>query len=829
MTKTSQYNHQQIEKKWQAVWQKNKTFEPDLKSAKKPYYNLMMFPYPSAEGLHVGNMYAFTGSDIWGRFMSMQGFNVFEPIGLDGFGIHSENYALKVGRHPKKQAEISQKNFYRQLCLIGNMFSWESRLETYDPSYYHWTQSIFIKLFKAGLAYRDKAPVNWCPSCKTVLADEQVIQGLCERCETQVQEKELEQWFFKITDYADKLLQNLKTIDWSTKVKIAQKNWIGKKTGINITYPVLNTNLKLTCFTTRPDTNFGATFVVLAPEHPLVKKILSLKKPEVEKQKEKITQYISKTKKITKQERISQGREKTGVFTGLYAKNQLTGFKMPIWISNFVIMEAGTGAVVGVPGHDLRDFEFALKYGLEIKRVVVGSDNDKSPITKPGQVQEDEGKMINSGFLNDLDIHQATKKIMDYIEKKGWGKKTTVYRLRDWLISRQRYWGPPIPMINCKKCGWQPVSETDLPILLPELKDWKPEGSGRGPLAKAKDWAKTSCPKCQGPAQRETDVSDTFLDSAWYFLRYPSVDKKDKPWDKSITEKWLPVDMYIGGAEHSVLHLLYSRFLTMVFADFKLLNFKEPFTRFRAHGLIIKDGAKMSKSKGNVVNPDIYIKKYGADSLRCYLMFLGPLLAGGDFRDTGMAGMYKFLAKVYRLCQKHIQKSSANQCSKKELFFQHTTIKKVEDGVKRFKYNVAIATIMEYVNFLSGERQVSKRSLEILILLLAPFAPFLTEELWQNIQNIKSVQKQKNSKLDSVHHQPWPKFEKQHVKQKTKTIVVQVNGKVRDKISIPVKQADSKNKVEKLALQSSRVQKHIKNKTIEKTVFVKGNLINFVI
>jgi leucyl-tRNA synthetase len=888
------YEPGRIEAKWQKIWTKNKTFQVDLEKAKNPYYNLMMFPYPSAEGLHIGNMYAFTGSDIWGRYMGMKGYDVFEPIGLDGFGIHSENYALKVGRHPKKQAKISEKNFYRQLHLIGGQFSWDNTLETYDPEYYRWTQWIFIQLFKAGLAYRKKSPVNWCPSCKTVLADEQVIKkskiknqkskidtNICERCESEVTTKNLEQWFFRITRYADRLLENTKKIDWSEKVLISQRNWIGKKQGINITYPVISPNpgvvhkrttpglSQITCFTTRPDTNFGATFVVLAPEHPQLAQITS------KKNKKAVSNYVQRALRKSKEERMAEGTSKTGVFTGSYAVNQLTNKKMPIWVSDFVLMEFGTGAVVGVPGHDKRDFQFAKKFGLDIIRVVLGADGDQSPIRKESQVQEKEGKMINSRFLNGKDIHQAIEKMMIYLEKKGWGKKTVTYHLRDWLISRQRYWGPPIPMIKCQKCGWQPVPEKDLPVLLPEVEDWRPKGTGKGPLASVKEWVKTKCPQCAGPAERETDVSDTFLDSAWYFLRYPSVGvqnsklkvkncnakyksskkkleirnlKLEIPWNQEITERWLPVDMYIGGAEHAVLHLLYSRFLTMVFKDLGLLDFSrkagpadEPFIKFRAHGLIIKGGAKMSKSKGNVITPDKYIKKYGADVLRCYLMFLGPLSAGGDFRDTGMKGMYRFLARVYRLCQEKLKiKNEKLKIKERELYWQNLTIKRVSQSIEKLKYNTAISALMEYLNFLQNSKKVSQKSLSILILLLAPFAPHLTEELWKKIQSNKVIQRDDNRHPElvsesSVHHQSWPQWEEKYLTAATVEIVVQINGKVRDRLPVEASQSKEQKYISSLALKSAKIQSYLKKFHPElaerpiKTIFVPGKLINFVV
>ena len=831
-----------FEAKWQSLWERERVYQPDLTSAKKPFYNLMMFPYPSAEGLHVGNMYAFTGADIYGRFKRMRGFDVFEPIGLDGFGIHSENYALKVGKHPVEQARISAKNFYRQLHAIGNGFAWENTLETYDPGYYKWTQWIFVKMFKKGLAYRRKSLVNFCPSCKTVLSDEQVIDGRCERCKSIVEKREMEQWFFKITAYAEKLLQNTykKSFVWSEKVKTGQRNWIGKKAGINISYKIVDergNEIKVqgeqavvTCFTTRPDTNFGATFVVLAPEHEFIKRIQNSEFRFQSKKLEEINKYVEKTKTKSEIERIAQGRGKTGVFTGFYAVNQLNNYKMPIYVTDFVLGHVGTGAVVGVPGHDKRDFEFAKKFDLPVKRVVLGKDGDKSEISRIEQVQEETGRMINSGFLNGKDIHDAISLIMDHIEGKGWGKRVTTYKLRDWCISRQRYWGAPIPMIYCSNCGWQAVPEKDLPVLLPPLSDWKPEGTGKGPLAKVKSFVETKCPNCAAQARRETDVCDTFLDSAWYHLRYPSVNDSNDPWNPEVTKKWLPVTQYIGGAEHTVLHLLYARFIAMAFADLEYLNFEEPYTRFYAHGLIIAEGAKMSKSKGNVIIPDVYIYKYGADTLRTYLMFLGPFDQGGDFRDTGIAGMYRFLNRVWRLAEEFKNRNSEVGIQKSERLtrFMHKTIKEVTEDLNNFRYNTAIAHIMEYVNELQNSefRIQNSELIKTLLLLLAPFAPHMTEELWQNSE--VGIQKSEG-KFRSIHLEKWPEYDAKFLVEDEVTIIVQVNGKVRDTIRIKNQESRIKNKIEEMTIQSEKVKKYLEGKVIKKTIFVPGKLINFVV
>lgn len=795
-----------IEAKWQERWLKDLTYSPDLNKAKKPFYNLMMFPYPSAEGLHVGNMYAFTGADIYGRFMRMQGYDVFEPIGLDGFGIHSENYAIKIGEHPAKLAKKTQERFYKQLHATGNSYDWGKTLETYDPEYYKWTQWIFVKMFKAGLAYRTKAPVNWCPSCKTVLADEQVIAGKCERCGSEVQTKQLEQWFFRLASgkrpdgnlYAESLLANLGKIDWSEKVKIAQRNWIGKSEGMMIKFEVGGSRIEV--FTTRPDTLNGATFLVLSPDSEWVDKVTS------KENKGNVSEYI-------KEHQVSGSRdqtekEKTGVFTVSYATNPLTGKKIPIWVSDYVLGGYGTGAIMGVPAHDERDKEFAEKFGIEI-----------------GKKEPD-------------------KNLWDKIEAEGWGKRHTNYHLRDWLISRQRYWGPPIPMIYCEKCasggkgeqkdmpGWYSVPEEDLPVELPYVPDYRPRGTGVSPLATEPTFFEAKCPSCGGQARRETDVSDTFLDSAWYYLRYPSVGVKSAAWDPEISKKWLPVNMYIGGAEHSVLHLLYSRFLSMVFKDFGLIGFEEPFTRFYAHGLLIKEGAKMSKSKGNIVVPDEYLKKFGADTLRAYLMFLGPFDAGGDFRDTGIEGMRRFIDRVWNLYAVHRNTVLTEEKDSREILVKmHQTIKKVSEDLENLRYNTAISALMEFVNLLRDKSEAEGKesegkircaewdgALRILALLFAPFAPHMAEEIWVEILGEKF----------SVHNQPWPSYDPEFLKVEEVEMIVQVDGKLRATLTIGNEDSTDKAKVEEKAMAEAKIKSWIEGKKVKNTVFVPGKLINFV-
>ncbi|MDP3998201.1 MAG: leucine--tRNA ligase [bacterium] len=867
----TKYDPSTIEPKWQRIWEKSGIYEPDLKGVSKPFgktqgkpfYNLMMFPYPSAEGLHVGNMYAFTGADIYGRFKRMQGFDVFEPIGLDGFGIHSENYALKVGRHPMELAKETEKNFYRQLRATGNGYAWKEKLETYDPDYYKWTQWIFVQMFKRGLAYRGKAPVNWCPSCKTVLADEQVINGACERCKTIVEKRQMEQWFFKITKYAERLLNNLEKINWSEKVKIAQRNWIGKSDGWIEKWKVDETNIELETFTTWPHTTYGATFIVIAPEHPVINELVEG------------TEYAAGAKKFI-QEVIEDkakdpavlDKEKKGYFLGRYAINHLTGKKMPIHIANFAIMEYGTGIVKGAPAHDQRDFEFAKKYKLPIIMVIrpkgskLEAEDLKEAYVGPGIMTEHTEQF--TGMSDD----KARTAVADYSIKLGHARKMVLYHLRDWLISRQRYWGPPIPMINCPKCGWQSVPEKDLPVLLPEVEDWRPKGTGKSPLANIGSFVKTTCPKCKGPAERETDVSDTFLDSSWYFFRYPSVDTGNKKMivDPLITKKWLPVDMYIGGAEHAVLHLLYSRFITMVFHDLGLIDFSakggladEPYKRFYAHGLLISEGAKISKSRGNLISPDNYISRYGSDTLRCYLMFLGPFDQGGDFRDASILGIWRFLNRVWKLVAENknekIKMENDNVKSKNLERVKNQTIKKVTGDIENLRYNTALASLMEYYNEIAKLKSQSSKvelreNIKTLLLLLAPFAPHMAEELWQRIESgTKKTQSEistpvsrgqksgKNKKNhdslfilhNSIHTRPWPKYNENSIKEETVTVVVCVNGKMRDKLVAPRSQSGQERELVKLASASSKIQKYLAGKKIKKTVFVPERLINFVI
>ncbi|MBI1888588.1 MAG: leucine--tRNA ligase [Candidatus Spechtbacteria bacterium] len=777
----TEYNPLKIEQKWRDRWEKEKAWNVDLKKAKKPYYNLMMFPYPSAEGLHVGNVFTFTGVDIHGRYMRMRGYDVFEPMGFDAFGIHSENFAIKQGTHPQKETEKNISHFREQLKNMGAMFNWDHEVDTSKPEYYKWTQWLFLQLYKAGLAYRAKAPVDWCEGCKTVLADEQVISGKCERCGTDVIQKELEQWFFRITKYAERLLGNLDKLDWSEAVKVAQRNWIGRSVGTELEFRIKNLESRIKIFTTRPDTLFGATYLVLSPEHEHVPSFMF----QVSNRKV-VEKYIGASKNKTELERTDLAKEKTGVeLKGVTAINPANNEEIPVWIADYVLSNYGTGAIMAVPAYDERDMEFAKKFKL--------------PVSDAPLVDKEE------------------------IVSRVGGEKKVNYHLRDWLISRQRYWGPPIPIIYCNACGVVPVPEKDLPVLLPYVENFRPTGTDKSPLANVEEFAKTTCPKCGGEAQRETDVSDTFLDSSWYFLRYPSTEFDDKPFDEKITKKWLPVSMYIGGKEHSVLHLMYARFVTMALEDMGYFDFQEPFLKFRAHGLLIKDGAKMSKSKGNVVSPDEYFDAYGADVMRMFLMFLGPYEFGGDWRDEGIAGIARFLKRVWTLSLKLKIENEKRKAIDKNLKshtnglekLTHKTIKKVTEDIEKLQYNTAIAGLMEYVNTLTRYTIYDIRYTEILLKLLAPFAPHLAEELWHEALGHTT----------SIHSEPWPTYDPEKIIEEKVQMVVQVNGKVRGEIEVD---ADaSEDMVKNIALKDEKVRKWLDGEP-KKVIVVPWRVVSIV-
>ena len=796
------YDPAAVEAAWQTRWSEQHTNEPDLDHPAKPFYNLMMFPYPSAEGLHVGNMFAFTGADIFGRFKRLQGHTVFEPIGFDAFGIHSENYALNIGAHPARLIPKNIATFRRQLQRFGGMFDWRHELSTTDPRYYRWTQWLFLQLFKAGLAVRKKAAVNWCPSCKTVIANEQVINGLCERHpDVRVEQRVLEQWFFAISRYAERLLGNLATLDWSPSTVAMQRNWIGRSEGAELVFDVPSGE-RITVFTTRPDTVFGATYMVLAPEHPLVDALTAAE------QRAAVREY---QRQVSAKDIVSRkvgDKTKTGVFLGSYARNPATDEAIPIWIADYVLMEYGTGAIMAVPAHDARDFEFATQFSLPVRQVV-RHGSEALPI------EAEDGTLMNSGAFDGLPCAEGKRRIVAWLGGRGAATARVQYRLHDWCISRQRYWGPPIPIIYCETCGPVAVPERDLPVELPLIEDFRPDDSGVSPLARHREWYFVKCPSCGKQGRRETDVSDTFLDSSWYFLRYPSTEFDDRPWDAARTKTWLPVTTYIGGNEHAVLHLLYSRFITMVLHELGHVAFEEPFPKLRAHGLIIKDGAKMSKSRGNVVIPDAYIQKWGADTFRMYLMFLGPFQEGGDFRDEGITGVRRFLEKVWALA--HETAAGAPQplapVVERKL---HQTIRKVTADTERLDYNTAIAAMMEYVNLVREQGSSSRAAVEPLLVLLAPFAPHVAEELWALLGH-----------KTSVFAAQWPAYDDRLAAAGDVEIVVQVNGKVRGRLTVAHGAAESD--VRTLAMQDESVRKFVDGKPVKKAIYVPDRLLNLVV
>ncbi|MEN8376679.1 MAG: leucine--tRNA ligase [Gemmatimonadota bacterium] len=837
MSERAGYDPIAIEEKWQEIWAERGTnlfSDADLRDAERPFFTLMMYPYPSAEGLHVGNMYAFTGADIFGRYKRLRGYDVFEPIGFDAFGIHSENYALKVDIHPMELIPRNVANFTRQLKRIGGMFDWNHTVDTTDPAYYKWTQWIFLKLYEAGLAEKKEAPVNWCPSCMTVLANEQVIAGACERCGTPVEQRFIAQWFFRITDYTERLLDNLSWIDWSESTKKSQENWIGKSEGALIRFPIARARVSedrhepatvhadaplIEVFTTRPDTIFGASYMVFAPEHPLVDEITT------DEHRDAVADYRRQVAATDLVSRKKTEKEKTGVFTGAYAVNPATSEEIPIWIADYVLMEYGTGAVMAVPGHDERDFEFASAFGLPIPRVVADEGQDAS--TPLGQVFPGHGTLVNSGDFDGMDSREAIGAITEWLAERNVAEARVNYRLHDWCISRQRYWGPPIPIIYCDECGTLPVPESDLPVELPHVDDYKPDESGVSPLARVESWYRVPCPKCGAEARRETDVSDTFLDSAWYFLRYPSAHRDDVPFDADLTRKWLPVDTYIGGEEHAVLHLLYSRFVTMALKDLGYLDFEEPYHVFRKHGLIIKDGAKMSKTKGNVVVPDEYIAKWGADAIRTYLMFLGPYQEGGDFRDQGLQGPYGFLSRLWDTITGELAAGPAAPEVERRL---HATIRKVTEDIASLHYNTAIAAMMEYLNAVrAGNRKVARAEVAALVPLIAPFAPHLAEEAWQALGYESSVFDTDGAEVefDTVDDGVWPAFDAARAVDDAVEFVVQVNGKVRARLELP--RGVDQEAALAAALADENVGRWTGDGEMRKVIFVPDKLLNLVV
>jgi len=841
------YNPKQIEPKWQKYWDEHQVYKADLKSAKPKYIAMSMFNYPSGAGIHIGHAMNYTISDVLARFKRQQGYESYHPVGWDSFGLPAENYAIKSGVSPQQSMATIIPSYHKQYKAMGWSNDWSKEIATHDPDYYKWTQWIFSEMYKDGLAYQDSRMQWWCSIDNTVLANEQVIDGKCWRHDGPddplVEKKEVKQWFFKITDYADELLSAIDDLDWTESVKLAQKNWIGRKEGIDITYEIDNAtkSTKVTCFTTRPDTNFGATFIVISPEHELSQKISKkiIAPTDGNDFSEKVASYVKKAALKTELERQQEGRKKTGVFTGLYAVNKLTNTRLPIWVADFVLSGFGTGAVVGVPGHDIRDFEFAEAFGLPIERVVVGPDGDNSPITDKSQVQEEDGKMVNSEFLNGLNIHQATHKMMDYLEDKKMGKRVTTYRMRDWSVSRQRYWGAPIPIIHCPDDGPVLVLYKDLPVVLPKIKDFAPTGDGRGALARAADWVKVKCPKCGKDAERETDTLDTYIDSSWYMLRYFDPRNKSKIFDSAIVNKWMPIDFY-NGADHATAHMIYARFITRYFHKKGLTKNPEPFKKFLFNGKVTaSDGRMFSKSKGNGIDPlEIINQGYGADALRTYLMFAAPLELWVRWDTQGVPGCYRFLQRVWTLVQEFLSSipeqseeshkgadSSLPKTHQNDEILQatHRTIKKVTEDLEQQKYNTAIAAMMQFTNELYkfkskdlGDQQTWQFSLESIVTLVAPFAPHIAEELWHQLGHKDSVQ---------IDH--WPIYDKKYIMSDNITVVVQVNGKVRANLELPV---DSSEKtIVEAAKTNERLKPYLDKATIRKTIYVPGRIVNFVV
>ncbi len=814
----SVYPFAAIEQKWQKKWEETKIYQVDMNNTAKKLYCLVMFIYPSGDKLHIGHWYNYGPTDTWARFKRMQGYNVFEPMGYDAFGLPAENAAIKKGIHPAISTAENIDYIRKQLKAIGAMYDWSKEINTSDPKYYKWTQWFFLQLYKNGLAYRKKAPVNWCPSCKTVLANEQVIEGHCERCGAEVTHEDLVQWFFKITDYAERLLEGHNRIDWPEKTITMQKNWIGRSEGAQIKFKVEGSDQVIEVFTTRPDTLWGVTYMVLAPEHPLVQELTTSDR------KADVAKYVEFARKASEIDRTSTEREKTGVFIGAYAINPVNNERVPIWIADYVLLTYGTGCVMAVPGHDTRDFEFAKKFGLPI-REVISPDG-----TAHGELKEayvDPGIMINSGQFTGTPSQEGINQVIEFLEQHGIGERRVNYKLRDWLISRQRYWGAPIPIIHCPKCGEVPVPEKDLPVLLPKEVEFR--GTGESPLTTNPNFVNTTCPACGGAAKREVDTMDTFVCSSWYFLRYPNPHIDTAPFDRELVKKWLPVDQYVGGAEHAVMHLLYARFFTKVLYDLKLIDFDEPFTRLVHQGVITKDGDKMSKSRGNVVNPDKFVEEYGSDTFRMYMMFMGNYRDGGDWSDEGITGIFRFLNRVWRLVEHmiaHPACGNEQEQSKEIERLIHYTTKMVTIDLERFHFNTAISRIMEFVNALSSYTQdfkpeqqnqvIVNQAKERLILLLAPFAPHFAEELWEKI-----------GRPYSIFNQPWPSYDESKTIRNIIPIVIQVNGKVRSTIECEMDASD--DQVLEKVFADEKLKKYIEGKTIIKKIIVKNKLVNLVV
>jgi len=807
------YDPKQIEPKWQAQWERSDLYRTAEGRGRPKFYLLEMFPYPSGNGLSVGHLHNYVPCDVIGRYKRMTGHNVLHAMGWDAFGLPAENEAVLKGKHPKETVPLYAANFKRQLKLSGCAYDWSREINSSSPEYYRWTQWFFLLLYKRGLAYRAVGSQWWCDQCRTILANEQVVNGCCWRHpDTQVTKKDLEQWYLRITAYADRLLEDLDQIDWPEPIKLMQRNWIGRSEGAELSFPVAgHPGKQVRFFTTRPDTVFGVSFMVLAPEHPLVAEIVATS------QRQAVEEYVSQARRETEIERMSTVKEKTGVFTGAYAHNVFTNQDIPIWIADYVLMGYGTGAIMAAPGEDQRDFEFATKYGLEIPRVTAPLDGSAPPAdcayTEPGVT-------INSGFVTGMPTREAIAAVSKYAQEHGIGQPTITYRMRDWGISRQRYWGAPIPIVYCKRDGIVPVPDEQLPVMLPDMKDYQPSGTGRSPLANVPEFVNTTCPRCGGPAERETDTLDGFACSSWYYLRFASPHYDQAPFDWQAVDYWLPVDLYVGGAEHAVMHLLYARMWTKVMYDAEMVKFKEPFRVLRNQGVIgAADGRRMSKSKGNVVTPDAMVDKYGADALRLWELYMGPFDEDTNWNEDGVAGTVKYLRRVWSMVHAYVEAGSPDGTPDADTLREvHKTIQVVTDHIDRLRFNTALAALMSQLNLLARlkPQELSRFAIESYILMLAPMAPHVAEEIWRALRH-----------QGSIHLESWPEFDSELAKDRMVTVVVQVNGKVRERLQVGA--GTPEDEVRALALSSEAVVRHLAGKTPTKVIYVPDKLVSIVV
>jgi leucyl-tRNA synthetase len=803
----SKYPFQSIEKKWQAYWEKHKVFrvtEDPAVAKEARRYILDMFPYPSSAGLHVGHPEGYTATDIYCRYLRMKGYHVLHPMGFDSFGLPAENYAIKTGTHPRISTETNIERFETQIKALGFSYDWDRQVSTHTPAYYKWTQFIFLKIWEQGLAYEDEVPINWCPSCLTGLANEEVKDGKCERCNAAVERRNLRQWMLKITAYADRLLADLDKLDWSESLKLMQRNWIGRSEGANVRFPLRDHEGSLEVYTTRPDTLFGATYMVLAPEHPLVDTITT---PE---QAGQVKEYIRQARLKSDLERTDLAKEKTGVFTGAYAVNPVNDETIPIWISDYILISYGTGAIMAVPAHDQRDFEFARAFDLPVIQVV-SADGSLQEMTS---ATVEEGVAVNSGEFDGLPTRTFKRVIVEWLEARSLGEKAVNYKLRDWVFSRQRYWGEPIPLVHCPKCGTVPIPYEELPLLLPEVESYVPTGTGESPLATIEEWVHTRCPVCGGEAKRETNTMPQWAGSCWYYLRYLDPRNEGELASRRKVDYWMPVDLYVGGAEHAVLHLLYARFWHKVLFDLELVNTDEPFMRLINQGMILGEGGvKMSKSLGNVINPEEVIASYGADAMRMYEMFMGPLEVSKPWSTRGIAGVKRFLDRVWRISEKEITDAPPPEALLKLL---HRTIKKVSGDTDSLQFNTAIAQMMIYTGEISKLESLFRQLWEPFVLLLSPYAPHLAEELWQKLGHPETLARE-----------PWPQYDEDLTMEEERTIVFQINGKVRAKEMLPT--GLSREALKEKALQNPRIRERIAGRQIVKVIAVPDRLVNVVI